>query len=66
MVFWGVGSHFYNNFVLCGSIFFIFATNELYLHWLSADTKYIDLCGTLERQAHKQSQLNHKNGISAA
>ena len=31
----GIGSHLYNNFVLCGSIFFVHAPNELYLHLLS-------------------------------
>ena len=44
----GMGSHFGNNLVLCGgSIFFIDVPNELRLHWLSADNKYADLCGTL-------------------
>ena len=41
------GHIFYNNFLLCGSIVFIHVPNELYLHWLLADIKYIDLCGTL-------------------
>ena len=31
----GIGSHLYNNFVRCGSIFFVHAPNELYLHLLS-------------------------------
>ena len=34
-------------FILCGSISFIHVTNELYLHYLSADIKYVDLCATL-------------------
>ena len=41
----GIGSHLYNNFVLCGSIFFDHASNELYLHLLSPDIKNADLCG---------------------
>ena len=48
IILFGVWGHIcYNNFVLCGSIFFIHVSNELYLHWISADIKYIDLCSTL-------------------
>ena len=47
MLFMGMGSHFHNYFVLCGSIFFVYVPNELYLHWLSVDFKYVDLCDTL-------------------
>ena len=46
--FCGVWGHIFdNNFVLCGSIFFVYVPNELYLHWLSVDFKYVDLCDTL-------------------
>ena len=47
MIFGGMGLIFYNNFLLCGSIFFIHLQNELYLHWLSFDITYVDICGTL-------------------
>ena len=50
-----MGHIFYNNFVLCGSIFFIHLPNELYVdvsNWLSADIKHNDLCDTLLRQIH--------------
>ena len=47
MLFLGRVSHFDNNFVLFDSILFIHIPNELYLHWLSADIRSVDLCGTL-------------------
>ena len=43
MLFCGYGDTiFYNNLVRCVSIFFIHVPNELYLHWLLADIKFID------------------------
>ena len=58
-----MGLLFDNNFVLCGSIFFIYVPNKFYLQWLSVDMRYVDLCGILYRQAHKLLKLNHKNEI---
>ena len=54
---------------LCSTaIMFFFlhsCTKRIVFALLSADITYVDLCGTLSRQAHKLSQLNHRNEISA-
>ena len=44
----GVWGHIFDNdFMLCGWIFFVRIPNDLYLHWLSADIRYVDLCDTI-------------------
>ena len=59
MRFGGMGHIFDNNFVLYGLVFYIHLPNELYLHWRLPGIRCIDLCGTLQRLAHK-----HHNQIT--